>query len=413
MPGEDLKIFSYVKDPWYKEVASYQFWLDSILLGLSVIAKLAEVFVQWKHGARVLALITFTGWLFFFIAALVLHLRSLRRHRQTSEIDTVAGSLPTCSTAGGSRKVLLGIPKGRREHFLWKTVWSLGAIAGVLTVISTYLALGRCEGTQVFLIWTGFQIIWLASRSAIYYLLSDREVQYQVSVEGKLWPRVNPQERARVSRLVLALSKYQQHIHPRSLLSYTDDMDAISSLPRMASACSLPPHIQVSASISIIGIIGDTLLASAAWIFGSKRGGFDFYDTCVIMLSTADGILAVPAARVLSGKPPLHRTDSEWGVQASHLPRGGVLPQGNRKINYPEDLRWCYWVPCADGHWLYFNTPQTKKTGTRQASVLSDQQVTDILARGELFISLKHVDEIKETIENSLSAYEYLLELFR
>jgi hypothetical protein len=86
------------------------------------------------------------------------------------------------------------------------------------------------------------------------------------------------------------------------------------------------------------------------------------------------------------------------------------LPQGNHKLSYPDDVKWCYWVPCLDGNWLYFTTPQTTGKGARQASILSDQQVTDTLARGELFISLKHVSEIKEVIENSVSAYESLLE---
>ena len=90
-----------------------------------------------------------------------------------------------------------------------------------------------------------------------------------------------------------------------------------------------------------------------------------------------------------------------------------MLPQGSRKLKYPNGVGWCFWVPCPDGQWLYFTTPQASGKGTRQASILSDQQITDTLARGELFISLKHVNEVKEIIENSASAYEYLLELSR
>lgn len=236
-------------------------------------------------------------------------------------------------------------------------------------------------------------------------------MQYFVSVEGKPWPKVDPQARARVCRLVLALSKYQQHLHPRSISSYADDMDTTASLPGILSSYPMECNNQTSAAVSVTGIIGDTLLGSAAWIFGSKRGGFDFYDSCVVILDTAEGKLAIPAARALSSKPPLHRTDSEWGTQTSHLPRGGLLPQGNPKISYLDGIRWCYWIPCLDGHWLYFTTPQTTGKGVRRASVLSDQQVTDTLARGELFISLKHVSEVKEVIENSVLAYKCLLEL--
>jgi len=349
-PGEDLKVFSYVKDPWHKEIASYQFWLDSILLAMSTVAKCAEVFVQWRYGACVLALITVSSWLFFFAAALLLHLHGMRRLKHSSEIDTLTGSLPTCSTAGGTRKILLGIRKSRRQHVFWRILWGLGAIVSVLTVVATYLALSRSTSTQIFFIWTGFQVLWVAARSTIYYLLSDREIQYFVSVEGKPWPKVDPQARARVCRLVLALSKYQQHLHPRSISSYADDMDTTASLPGILPSYPVERNNQTSVAVSVTGIIGDTLLASAAWIFGSKRGGFDFYDSCVVILDTAEGKLAIPAARALSSKPPLHRTDSEWGTQTSHLPRGGLLPQGNPKISYLDGIRWCYWIPCPDGH---------------------------------------------------------------
>jgi hypothetical protein len=406
-PGGDLKVHSYVKDPWQKEVASYQFGLDTVLLTLSVIAKVSEVFVQWNYGARVLALITASSWFFFFTAALFLHLHGLQKRKRSLIIDTLTGSLPTCSTAGGARKVLLGIPKSRRHNVFWRTLWGLGAIVSVLTVVATYLALSRSTSSQGFFIWTGFQILWVAARSTIYYLLSDREMQYYVSVEGKPWAKVDPQERARVCRLVLAISKYQQHLHPRSMISYADDMEDTENLPRTLSSYFIPPSNQATVTVSVTGIIGDTLLAGAAWIFGSKKGGFDFYDSCVVIL---DGKIAIPAARVLSGKPPLLRTDSEWGNQTSHLPRGGLLPQGGR-INYPDGIKWCYWIPCPNGHWLYFTTPQESGKGSRQASILSDQQVTDILARGELFVSMKHVNEVKEVIENSVSAYDYLLEL--
>jgi hypothetical protein len=399
-----------VKDPWHKEIASYQFWLDSVLIVLSLAATISEVFVQWNYGACALALITASSWLFFFSAALFLHLHSLRKHKQASVIDILTGSLPTCSTAGGARKVLLGIKKAKRQHVFWRTLWGIGAVVNVFTVVATYLVLSRSTGTQVFFIWTGFQVLWVAARSTIYYLLSDREMQYLVSVEGKPWPKVNPQERARVCRLVLALSKYQQHLHPRCVTSYLGDMETTENLPMTLSSYFIPCNNQTTVTVSVTGIIGDTLLSSAAWIFGSKKGGFNLYDSCIIIF---DGKIALPAARVLSSKPPLLHTDSEWGAQTTHLPRGGLLPQGSRQLDSPDDVKWCYWVPCPDGHWLYFTTPQTSGKGTRQASILSDQQVTDILARGELFISLKHVNEVKEIIENSTSAYGCLLELSR
>jgi hypothetical protein len=47
-------------------------------------------------------------------------------------------------------------------------------------------------------------------------------------------------------------------------------------------------------------VIGDTLLSSVAWIFGSEKGGFDFYDTCIMLLTAKGKGVAIPASRVLS-----------------------------------------------------------------------------------------------------------------
>jgi hypothetical protein len=39
--------------------------------------------------------------------------------------------------------------------------------------------------------------------------------------------------------------------------------------------------------------------------------------------------------------------------------------------------------------------------------------MTDKLERGKIFISLKHVDEVKEIVENSTLACGFLLELLK
>lgn len=414
IPGEDLQIYSFIQDPWRQKTASYHSRLDWILLGLSGAAKLIESFVLWRYGALMLALVTILSWLFFFSAALTLQLYDLRRHAPISKIDIVTGSLPTCSTVGGTRKILLGVTKSTRQHVLWKTIWGLGGIVGVIAVIATYLALAHPTSTNVFFIWTGFQLLWLALRSTLFYLLSDREKQDHVGLEYKPWPKVGPQERARVCRLVFALSKYQQHLHPRGLLSYTEDMESVESLHNVRSEYPLSSNEEI-VPISVHGVIGDTLLASTSWVFGSKRGGHDFYDTCIIILNTPDGTIAIPAARALPSKPPQETLDFELGVQTTHLPRGGLLPLGSRGnfLNIGIDVQWCYWIPCSEGRWLFFMTEQTKVKGTRNASVLSDQQMMDKLERGKIFISLKHVGEVKEIVENSTLVCGFLLELLK
>lgn len=193
-------------------------------------------------------------------------------------------------------------------------------------MFATYIALGHSTITDVFFIWVGFQALWLLLRSALFYWLPDRETQYAVGLKGKPWLNVDPKERAKVRRLVFALSKYQQQMHPRSLSSYIEDMDSIESLPNMRPEYPLSPHSEEVVPISVYVVIGDTLLASTSWIFGFKRGGFDLYDACIIILNTPGRLIAIPAARALSSKPPAGAVDFELGFQAAYLPRGGLLP---------------------------------------------------------------------------------------
>ena len=234
-------------------------------------------------------------------------------------------------------------------------MWGFGAVVGVITVFATYIALGHPTSTDAFFIWVGFQALWLLSRSTLFYCLPDRENQYAIGLKGKSWLNVGPQERSRVRRLVFALSKYQQHMHPRSLSNYIEDMDSIQSLPNVRSEYPLSPHSKEIVRISVSGIVGDTLLASTSWIFGFERGGFDFYDTCIIILNTPGGLIAIPASRALSSKPPAEAVDFELGFQASHLPRGGLLPSGSWANLKDSGVEWLYWIPCPGARWLFFN----------------------------------------------------------
>jgi hypothetical protein len=262
-PGEELKVYSFIQDPWHQTTAASYFWQDWTLLALSALAKITEFLVLRKYSAFLLAWITILSWLFFFSASLTLRLYDLRKQSKKSEIDIITGLLPTCSAAGGSRRVLLGIPKSARKHMLWRIVWGIGCVVGVITVFATYIALGHSTSTDVFYIWLGFQALWLILRSVLFYCLPDRETQYAVGLKGKPWLNVNPQERARVRRLVFALSKYQQHLHPRSLSSYIQDMDSIESLPNVRPEYPLSSHSE-DITVSVYGVIGDTLLASTS-----------------------------------------------------------------------------------------------------------------------------------------------------
>jgi hypothetical protein len=406
--GDGLKVYSYATDPYQRErILAKAHRVDAIGISLYSV-KLGEVAALWMHDAYVLAVISFSSWLLFLLAGLVLFAQDFfygrRKGVLNPHIDVLIGSLPTPSTKGGSHAVLLGIPADIRSTALWRTVWALSSIVSSASVTASYIVLGRAEDFEPFVIWTGFQIVWLILRSLYFFAVSDRELYHFELMVPKDWKVLSPQERRRVQYLVFALSKYQHHIHPRGPWSYRDDIGELDKLEDVQAYYPLPAVASSTVQILVDSIIGDALLSSVAWISGSPKGGYDLYDTCIIRFSLKDRTISIPAARVLA--PPAAPTiysDEELEINTRHPPRGGS--------NTGTHVEWWYWIPCADDRWLCFRTNQLKSKGTHQTQLLNDEQVSEQLRRGDLFASLKDVSEVKETVRNSTLTCEYLLEL--
>lgn len=406
-----MKVYTYHQDPFFEESISRQAWLDWIYLALSSI-KLVEVGVLWKYNAVTLAWVTLLTYLFFLLAAISLQIHAQLLHRTQSKpssvVDTMAASpLPIPSSAGGSRKIVLGVPVAERRYAIWTIVWVLSSVACTASVISIYMALGQGSDMQVFFIWTSFQVLWIGLRSTFFHMVEDRERPYLASLKGKLWAELSIPDKTRVRNLAAAAAKYQYHIHPRGPWSYNEDVDVLQDLPTVyAEYPSTISPTSTSHQISVEAVIGDTLLSSTSWLSGSKRGGFEFYDTCIIILSLKGSTVAIPSTRVLAACRPKGPTepDPEQGDGPERPPRGSS--------NMAVDIEWYFWVPCAEGKWLYFNSTDLKFKGTMNAFVLSDQQVTERLERGELFVSLKGVEEVREIVKVSTEACEYLSTLF-
>jgi hypothetical protein len=212
------------------------------------------------------------------------------------------------------------------------------------------------------------------------------------------------QEKARVRGLIFALAKYQRHIHLRQYRSYSEDLELITKVENVQKELPLGPVHNAAIAIIVNGVVGDTIISNASWIVGTKKGGFDFYDTCIVILRYGGKTITVPAARVLSGMKPSTASSLEEGKERLRPPRGlGTAPGSWNE--------WCYWVPCEHGRWLYFTSGQMKIKGSRDAVVLTDNEVTTLLERGDLYVSLRSVDEIKGIVDTSRTACRYLLEL--
>jgi hypothetical protein len=404
--GDALKVYFFTPDTYQKDISLHHAWRDRLSLLLSTV-KLAEVGLFLYYNAVALAYVTFLTWLFFFLAGVALHFYGLlvgKWHKAgyTSVIDTIAGSLPTPSKEGGPRKVLLGVPSDPRRH-LWKIIWAMGSLVCVVSVVATYIALGQVVDPRIFFMWTGLQIFWLALRSAFFHIAEDQDRLYRSSLPGKPWARVGEGEKTRVRRLMFALAKYQIYVHPRGLSNYVEDLPLLDRLHNVKAQYPLARTESLTIPITVRGVVGDTLLSSACWISGSKMSAFDFYDTCVLILHVKDHILSIPAARVLSGTRTSQTVDEEQGDQLDWPPRGSSAMSGGNI--------WAYWIPCDDGRWLYLKAEVMKLKGLKDAAVLTDDQVTEKLTNKELYVSLRHVDEIKEVVRNSTEACMYLSEL--
>lgn len=113
----------------------------------------------------------------------------------------------------------------------------------------------------------------------------------------------------------------------------------------------------------------------------------------------------MPAARVLTDQTGKPRADVETGIARIFPPRGGS--------NTGKNVSWVYWIPCGEGRWLQAQTTDMKFLGVRSAEVRSDAQVSERLAKAELFISLSDVNHVKEIVQHSRTAVNILQNLLR
>ena len=413
MPAEPFRAYVLARDPHSKERRAIKAWKDWISI-LTSISKLVELSVMWKHNAISLCLISGIYWMVFFLTAIVLQICGLsREYPETDnacEIDLLAGQLPTPMKIGGRHKILLGAPENVRHSVLWRISWAVGGVASIAAVITTYMTLGG-QPSGVFAIWTGFQFFWLAMRSVFYHFAEGKESTFSYPVSlGKDWKVVPMHFKARIRRLVFALSEYQINLHPRGIYSYEEDMKSLDRIENMQTKFSLTSKEieRGKVDLSVVGIVGDTLLSSAAWIWGSKLTGLQLYDACIIILDVRGSSVAIPCARVLTDKP-LPENDIEAGSKPQ-FPQKGVEPRfppkGGR--NKGQDISWWYWIPCGENMWLQTHSSDMKFLGRRTADVLSDEQVTNKLISGDLFIGMSEVAHVKEAVQNSAAACQTL-----
>ncbi|RAK71346.1 uncharacterized protein BO72DRAFT_463888 [Aspergillus fijiensis CBS 313.89] len=316
------------------------FWLAFSL------AKLSELVVLCYLNALRLGLASIAPYTVFFLHAVVLHWRGrIREHCEDARsrghvLDIIAGDLPTARKAGfGGRRVYLGIPQNFRRSTVWKVAWSLGALAYACSLPYGYSLLKK-QKESVICIWTVFQVVWVLLRHAFSHFAKgadnprchppNKESLDKLTIDGrkKLW------------HLVMGLARYQITFHPRGNYSYTEELQSYNVVVKSDIRRALPSDFENRSSIIITGILGDTLLAAAAWLKGSESNAMELYDCCVVSVKYNDDTISIPACRVLfntSGKGE-DVGDYEGNPSDIHRPKGG--PNAG-----PKTVEWCYWFP--------------------------------------------------------------------
>lgn len=423
-PGQQLRAHFYVRDPQWALLHKSLVKMDWIY-SLATMVKIVEVYLLWYYGSTNIFWITGVAWAYFFISSVVLQLfqlgRATRSGKQDRCIDVVAGNLPTAQVIGGDRKVLLDVPINARKHALWQAIWTGGSLICVCSLIGTYALLSK-EPTICFQIWLLFQIIWLALRSLFFHFAHETDDMARVItplIDEKHQPL---QVNYRLLGLSTALSRYQVRNHPRGAYCYADDAHDPTIIKGLLDEGGLEflhnfplwdqEDVGSTMELTVAAVLGDTLLGSVAWLMGSSMTGMDLYDSCILVLRFPnEKTLLVPACRVLSGRiEQEHNADPESTMPSGFMPKG-VSNTGN-------DISWWYWIPCGDDKWLHYHTPWTTPArqqlgiaGKRDMIVVSGKDITEMLGRGELLISMNSVGDVENVIKQSVAAAAILREM--
>ncbi|KAF8349383.1 hypothetical protein F5887DRAFT_1156485 [Amanita rubescens] len=406
------------------------------ILQLSALAlsplKYLELYYYWTNGARHLAHILAIHFSFFFVSGCIIAFREMflaRRPADIGNLDAIIGELPTWKKAGGEKNVILGLLTDPRTSIWWRTMWSIGALLHIVSLILTYFILSKM--TLAFILaWVGFQVAWLGCRILAYYFTESMEPMADRMMVGHQWQNLDMLMKTRVLNLTLAAAQYQTHVHPRGIESYADDSFSAQQIRNLLSepqelqmSCELPRDFDLrlskssSIEIQITATIGDTVLSSAMWMVGSDMSPMDMYDCCLVFLSfpppppspsspslgslPAPSTFVIPAARVAYDIGESNSPDTE-----KHTPV--FVPRGT-STGYVQ--AWLYWIPCGPNRWLQVQSKNMTVLGRCTAEVLDDGQLSALLGAGNLNISLTHVKEVKEIVKLSRVGVEALFKL--
>lgn len=421
---------------------------DRLWLAMSFV-KLAEtsVLCWYYHGQPtpyvfILAAASAAPWLFFLAASLVLELMGLSREGIRADIDDdvthvsldllQADRLPSFDCPGGDRRVLLAVPMPVRATRAWALTWLGGALVCVISQVACWASLlllsmhAGSGANGVLVVWLLFAAV-LAALRAMYFRVAapmDGPARHDevIGAAGNEVTLRDAETKLRLLGMTTAVGHAMTQTSPRGAYCYTQDcfdageITAIfnrceyvaspMTVSNAAAAFSFPEAItSETETIEVRAVMGDTLLASLAWMHGLKHSPYALYDCALLVIRATAGSKAefiIPCVRVLASSP-----SSDSSPLAAEQEKGGnFVPKGVG--NDGTEIGWTFWVPLGEDRWLYL-APAMNILGTRQANVLDDAGVTEQLQAGKLFISLESVEQVKDIIALSASIGSYMM----
>ena len=424
-------VYLYSANPFYPP-HNPSFQIPVLLLSL---VKIGEGFIL-HHFAGTLGIVTLIPWAYFFLVACIIELREIIVARRPQvldgEIDIIVGPFPSISQLAESRPrswVVIGAPRNPRKTMWWKTAWVLGALICSFVTGFTYLSLAQ-QTNEIVMLWLMFQVLWLLGRMLVHHYAESpkQAIAHRLLYKGS-WASLSGTFKKRVVNLMVALSKYIISVHPRQEYAYRDHASTPSELRniviKIPTMLNYPLNESLKPSdynwpqvdIEIHSIIGDPTLISAVWLANIPGLTFEnMYDTCILSLKlhrfrATSQYATIPCVRFLAGvsvsEPFLF--DEETNQPLDSVPR--FYPKG-RLHELP--CSWWYLIPATEQRWLVIRQDVLSPVlGKHSAEVMTDDRVTAILSRGNLSIDIKHVDDVKSTLENSRKARKTLTEILK
>ncbi|GJJ14367.1 hypothetical protein Clacol_008631 [Clathrus columnatus] len=402
-----FRVFAYA-DYTYIRIHNTGFQVTAIILSLLKFSETAVL--HFFYNAPLLAVISTLPWIYFFIAAVLIEIHEMRLKRipiiRDGELDIIAGTLPTVTHPGGSKRIILGLSKYAGQTIWWRVFWGAGAVLCLICLIMTYFIMGQ-QTQGVSFVWICFQTLWMLARMALYHLGDFEDPHGHRTLSEKMEEKRPKEWRSRVLRLTASVAKYQTSVHPRGDVAYKNDSYSIEKLCQLYrdQILDLFPLSLVQETITtittiklnILKVVGDPILSSASWIVGENLTPMDLYDSCIVtfsLLADRDDepppyIFSVPAARVYSYTDP--KINGEENISLRQY-----VPKGTPNIGI--GMYWWYFIPATGDKWLVIKRSAELGLGNAEGRIMSVSQLTTLLLSNELDVDVKDVDDLRKVV---------------